>query len=741
MRNKGLKDIKEVATDELTQVHSRLTYLEDKLKKLLNKEEKRIKDELEITIESSYEIIIDNRVKTKQIIGNKTGVNKKYLDEIVRKCKEGVFVIDKMGNIKVVNRKIVSLLGYKREDFKDMTIESIFPLLGQTSGHPDVFTRQMRFYYRREEYKYPYIERTVLDKNKNTIFFQVKASILKDSNEQMMGAVFLMRDFSERKKVEDEIKKGKGKLEKIVESTKWFEIIERLKKDLDEKNKYIDQLFESSLDGILIGEANGIMKRVNTAYAKLMDYSPHELIGKHPAELSHLEDKEYPTTYGEKINGSAYIKDFLENKMVELITKEKAYYEGYLKRKDGVLVPIWTSVSWIRDDKGQKMEGLNIVRDLTEKRKAEMELKKAYNELQEANEYLENIFNNSTDGIAVFNWHEGGKLSFYRINKSFGALFGYEESDLLGRNLEFLLPGEKEEYRLQFHKFMKAFIQERKILYYELHLRDKSGRIIPVETNGGFIKNKEGVTLGAELIFRNLTERKRAKEIEMKNEFLHEISHELRTPLTSIKGSLDNLLDGIAGELNDAQKEYLEIMNNESNRLVRLINDLLELNKLEVGSITITPEETEYISIVAQAVYNLKNLAFEKGLSIDIESSTSQLYLKADRDRMNQILINLISNAKKFTEQGGIKVIVEDHVDHVVTRIVDTGMGIPKDELERVFDKFYQLRRVDSKKNKGTGLGLTITKSLVELHGGKIWVESEEGKGSEFCFRLPKRIR
>ena len=234
----------------------------------------------------------------------------------------------------------------------------------------------------------------------------------------------------------------------------------------------------------------------------------------------------------------------------------------------------------------------------------------------------------------------------------------------------------------------------------------------------------------------DISERKRLEE--MKNDFISNISHELRTPLTSIKGSIDNLLDGIAGKLNDSQREYLAIINNESDRLVRLINDLLDLNKLEARSIKISPEEIEYISLVAQVVFNLKDLAYEKGLTLEMESSASEIHLKADRDRINQVLINLINNAIKFTERGGIKVIVEDSGDQsITTRVRDTGVGILRDELDKVFDKFHQVSKPSAVRSRGTGLGLAITKNLIELHGGTIWVESEEGKGSEFCFILP----
>ena len=224
----------------------------------------------------------------------------------------------------------------------------------------------------------------------------------------------------------------------------------------------------------------------------------------------------------------------------------------------------------------------------------------------------------------------------------------------------------------------------------------------------------------------------------MKNDFIANVSHELRTPLTSIKGSVDNLLDGIVGKLNCAQKEYLTIINNESDRLVRLINDLLDLNKLEAKNIKFLPKKIEYISLVTQVVFRLQELAHDKGLRLEVEWPKTEMYINADRDKINQVLINLVNNAIKFTDQGKIKIIIENsNSTSITTRIIDTGIGIPKDEWDKIFDKFYQIGKSADRKNRGTGLGLAITKNLIEMHKGKIWLESEEGRGSEFSFILP----
>lgn len=372
------------------------------------------------------------------------------------------------------------------------------------------------------------------------------------------------------------------------------------------------------------------------------------------------------------------------------------------------------------------------MRDLKEKKLADKKLDKAYSELQEAREYLENIISTSADGIVITD--PQGTIT--RVNEAVENMAGYTQEEMKGMHVSQLslhVPDETY-YQLRADMVDKLFAEGR-ITGLESEWNSKHGELVPIELNAALLKDKENTVVGGVIGVRDIRERKKLEE--MKNDFISSISHELRTPLTSIKGSIDNLLDGIAGKLNDDQREYLAIINGESDRLVRLINDLLDLNKLEAGNIKLFPEEVEYISLIAQVVFNFKELAHEKGLTLEMEAPSTEIYFKADRDKINQVLINLINNAIKFTEHGGIKVVVEDFKNQsVATRIIDTGIGIPQDELDRVFDKFYQLNKPRTGKSRGSGLGLAITKNLVELHGGKIWVKNKEDKGSEFYFTL-----
>ena len=328
-----------------------------------------------------------------------------------------------------------------------------------------------------------------------------------------------------------------------------------------------------------------------------------------------------------------------------------------------------------------------------------------------------------------------------RVNETIEKMIHYTQQEMLGIHISQLNPYYgKKKYRKSRKSMVDKLFNDGKVVEVDSTWKSKDGTLIPIELNSALLKDKKGNIIGGVVGVRDVSERKRLEEL--KSDFIANISHELRTPLTSIKGSIDNLLDGIVGTINDAQREYLTIINSESNRLVRLIDDLLDLNNLEAQRIVLVPEAVEYISLVAQVVFTLQELAHEKELSLEMEWPRTEIHLHLDCDRVKQILVNLISNAIKFTEQGGIKVTIEDSNNHyVTTRIKDTGVGIPPNELDKVFNKFYQISKPYSAKCDGSGLGLAISKSLIEMHGGTIRVKSEEGKGSEFYFTFPYMSR
>ena len=227
----------------------------------------------------------------------------------------------------------------------------------------------------------------------------------------------------------------------------------------------------------------------------------------------------------------------------------------------------------------------------------------------------------------------------------------------------------------------------------------------------------------------------------LKSVFLASTSHELRTPLNSIIGFTGVLLMGIAGDLSEEQKKQLTMVKSSAEHLLSLINDLLDISKIEAGKVEVSLEEFGLDAVVSEVADSFLSAVNEKGLELLIDVSEG-VTLFSDRRCLKQILMNLVSNAVKFTEHGSVRI-----TGKVITgrglemRVTDTGIGIKKEDMGKLFIPFQQIDKSLAKKHEGTGLGLHLTKKLVVLLGGEIWAKSEYGKGSEFVFVIPLKYR
>jgi PAS domain S-box-containing protein len=224
---------------------------------------------------------------------------------------------------------------------------------------------------------------------------------------------------------------------------------------------------------------------------------------------------------------------------------------------------------------------------------------------------------------------------------------------------------------------------------------------------------------------------------QLKSEFLASMSHELRTPLNSIIGFADVLLEGLDGDLNDRMEEDVRLIRESGNHLKGLIGDILDMSKIEAGRMDLRYEEIDMVQFTNDLVATAASLAQEKNLYLHLDIDEATTPILADRTRLRQIMWNIVGNAIKFTEKGGITISIQPQTNHLLCSIRDTGIGIKEEHAEVVFEQFRQIDGGLNRLAGGTGLGMPITKKLVELHGGEIWIDSVYGQGSTFFFTLP----
>lgn len=253
------------------------------------------------------------------------------------------------------------------------------------------------------------------------------------------------------------------------------------------------------------------------------------------------------------------------------------------------------------------------------------------------------------------------------------------------------------------------------------------------------IVGTDGQVRGVVTVLRDITSQ---KELErMKSNFLSVVSHELKTPLNSIKGFVEIILMGKTGPISETQADFLGTVRDQTSHLQNLIDDLLEFSRLDSGQVKLRLTEVSLTEVAQAVLSKLKPLADREQLQLVIDMPGDIATVQADRIRIEQVLTNLVHNAVKFTPPSGrVTISGLDLGEHIRVAVTDTGIGIPKPELGRVFDRFYQVDSSSTRHYRGTGLGLTISKHIIEYHQGRIWAESEEGEGSTFFFLLPKHI-
>ena len=334
---------------------------------------------------------------------------------------------------------------------------------------------------------------------------------------------------------------------------------------------------------------------------------------------------------------------------------------------------------------------------------------------------IESILNSMAAGVVVMD--TTGAIVF--TNNSAIEILSYEEN-----------PEESRYYKNLMQLLKNSVLGKMAVQKSEKMVLEGAGKDVKVfNTKISLIKGLDEIALGAVCVLEDISEIEKLSEL--KSDFVSQVSHELRTPLTSVKGATKLILRGSTGTINEKQTKLLKIMSEDTDRLINLINDLLDISKLESGKIKMKKEDFDLSDVLHQCVETVQSLAKDKNHKVS-EKFNSSLKVNADKDRIKQVVINLLSNAIKFTpSEGQIEIFARQVNGLSEVCVKDSGMGVPKEFLTKLFEKFQRADNSMTAEVQGTGLGLAICKKIVEDHGGKIWVESEIDKGSSFFFTLP----
>ena len=439
-------------------------------------------------------------------------------------------------------------------------------------------------------------------------------------------------------------------------------------------------------------------------------------------------------------------------------------------RKDRSLVEVEVRSAPWKDHQGAPRGSLLIVTDASKRIALERELKQLTEQENEsrvvahAEKRFRELLEAAPDAIIEVD-REGHIVLLNRVTEQ---MFGYSRHELLGLSVDMLLP---QALRGGHHRHRAGYWDDPQTrpMGGRLHLEAerKDGSRFPVEISLSPVKSDDGFRVSA--IIRDISERKlaedkihsiqqeytrslttanteleeRNRQVEranrLKSEFLASMSHELRTPLHTIIGFSELLAEELQGPLNDKQKRFVGHIHKDSMHLLELINDILDLTKIEAGRVELRVDTFDATKAIAEVLSSIRNQAGAKSISTE-SAIAAPIAIQADRVRFKQILLNLLSNAVKFTPEGGsvrVEGVMRTENGSAEFSVIDTGIGIAPEEQTVVFDKFYQAGNTTKGVREGTGLGLAITRRLVEEHGGTIRIESQVGRGSRFIFTIP----
>jgi len=594
--------------------------------------------------------------------------------------------INKNGRVVYANKMCEEIMGYKIEEL----YHSDFDFLSlMAPEYIDITKKKLKRHIQGEEI-HPY-ESTIITKSGKRIDVIIATKLIDYEGEK--AVLGIMTDITERTHAEEDLKESEERFKSVV---------------------------DSALNAVIVADINGVIISWNKSAEKKFIYTEEEILGK---SISIIIPERYRKAH---LEGLKHLNSTGEHTVIGNSV------EMYGLRKDGTEFPMEFSRSIWKTEKGIFFSG--IIHDITGRKKAE-------DALLASRELLQSFIDSSSSLIYLVDTQGRFLLS----NSKLESLFGVTSDQLCGKTREAIMP---KEIAKQHKENDLEVINTGEPISFEEDNYELDGKHVylsvkfPVLDLNGNIYAVGGIST-------DITERKNIESLRFENErlenanktksaFIATMSHELRTPLNASIGFSELLTMGMAGELNEKQTHYLDNILTSNKFLLTLINDILDIAKIEAGKIELVPEKMSVLVTINETLSLIKETAMKHKVLLKTEFDPELVFIMADKQRFKQIMFNLLSNAVKFSkpEGGTITITAKKEGGMAQISVSDTGIGIKKEAMNKLFHEFEQIDSGISRKYGGTGLGLAITKQLLELHGGKIWAESKYGEGSTFTFTL-----